>query len=56
MMSAFDSMLETAQCVADNLEGDLLDESRSVATKQTVEHIRQRIRDLERRLLTPAGR
>jgi cell division protein ZipA len=56
MMRAFDSMLETAQCVADNLEGDLLDESRSVATKQTVEHIRQRIRDLERRLLTQAGR
>jgi len=52
MMAAFESMLETAECVASNLKGDLLDESRSVATRQTQEHIRQRIRDLERRLLT----
>jgi cell division protein ZipA len=56
MMKAFECMLETAQCVAENLEGDLLDESRSVATKQTLEHIRQRIRDMERRLLTHASR
>ncbi len=52
MMAAFESMLETAECVASNLNGDLLDESRSVATRQTQEHIRQQIRDLERRLLT----
>ncbi len=52
MMGAFETMLETAECVASNLKGDLLDESRSVATRQTQEHIRQRIRDLERRLLT----
>jgi cell division protein ZipA len=56
MMKAFDLMRETAECVADNLGGDLLDDTRSVATKQTLDHIRQRIRDLERRLLTQAAR
>lgn len=52
MMRAFDYMLETAQAVSRNLGGDVLDESRSVLTKQTLEHARQKIRDLERRLLT----
>ena len=51
MMKAFDYMLETAQAVARNLEGDVLDETRSVMTKQTLEHNRQQIRDLERRML-----
>ncbi|MEM8660652.1 MAG: cell division protein ZipA [Pseudomonadota bacterium] len=51
MMKAFDYMLETAQAVARNLGGDVLDESRSVLTKQTLDHCRQQIRDLERRLL-----
>lgn len=51
MMKAFDYMLETAQAVARNLGGDVLDESRSVLTKQSLDHCRQQIRDLERRLL-----
>ncbi|MEP5569974.1 MAG: cell division protein ZipA [Halioglobus sp.] len=51
MMKAFDYMLETAQAVSRNLGGDVLDESRSVLTKQTLEHCRQQIRDLERRML-----
>ena len=51
MMKAFDYMLETARAVSRNLGGDVLDESRSVLTKQTMEHCRQQIRDLERRLL-----
>lgn len=51
MMKAFDYMLETAQAVSRNLGGDVLDESRSVITKQTLEHCRQQIRDLERRML-----
>jgi len=51
MMKAFDYMLETAQAVARNLGGDVLDESRSVLTRQTMDHCRQKIRDLERRLL-----
>ncbi|TGD75201.1 cell division protein ZipA [Mangrovimicrobium sediminis] len=54
MMKAFDYMLETAQAVARNLGGDVLDESRSVLTRQTLEHSRQLIRDLERRLLARA--
>lgn len=54
MMKAFDYMLETAQAVARNLGGDVLDESRSVLTRQTLEHNRQQIRDLERRLLAKA--
>jgi len=54
MMMAFDYMLETAQAVARNLGGDVLDESRSALTKQTIEHNRQQIRELERRLLARA--
>ncbi|MEH6583005.1 MAG: cell division protein ZipA [Halioglobus sp.] len=56
MMQAFDYMLETAQAVARNLRGDVLDESRSVITRQTLDHCRQKIRDLERRMLTTAAR
>jgi cell division protein ZipA len=56
MMQAFDYMLETAQAVARNLGGDVLDETRSVMTRQTLEHCRQQIRDLERRMLTSAAR
>lgn len=51
-MQAFEFMLETAQVVANNLEGNILDEARSVMTKQTIEHCRQRIRDFERKMLT----
>ena len=50
MLQAFDYMLETARTVARNLGGELLDESRSVLTQQAVEHSRQQIRELERRL------
>ena len=51
MMEAFNCMLETAEAVARNLDGDVLDESRSVVTRQSLEHTRQQIRDLETRLL-----
>ena len=54
MMQAYDYMLETAQAVARNLGADVLDESRSVLTRQTKEHSRQQIRDLERRMLAKA--
>lgn len=50
MILAFDCMLETARTVARNLGGELLDESRSVLTQQAVEHSRQQIRELDRRL------
>lgn len=56
MMAAFESMLETAEYVAKTLDGDLLDESRSAATRQTKEHIRQRIRELQRLLLAHDNR
>lgn len=51
MMQAYDYMLETAQAVSRNLGADVLDESRSVLTRQAIEHSRQQIRELERRLL-----
>lgn len=50
-MKAFDYMVETAQCVAKNLNGELKDEARSAVTDQTLEHSRQRIKDYERRQL-----
>jgi cell division protein ZipA len=55
MLRAFEYMLETARTVARNLEGDVLDESRSVLTEQAVEHTRQQIRDFERRLRALRG-
>lgn len=54
MMKAYDFMLETAQAVARNLGGDVLDESRSVLTRQAMEHGRAQIRELEQRLLAQA--
>lgn len=51
-VKAFDAMLETARCVVKNLGGELKDQTQSVATKQTLEHYKQRIRDFERRQLT----
>ncbi len=56
MMASFELMTETARGVAENLGGDVLDESRSALTRQTLEHMRQRIRDLERKLLAQARR
>lgn len=52
-MMALDFMVETARCIADNLGGELKDDSHSVWTGQTLEHYRQRLRDFERRRLTP---
>lgn len=46
-MRNFDLMLETAQCLRDELGGELKDENRSDLTRQTIEHYRQRIRDFE---------
>ena len=54
MTQDYDYMLETAQAVARNLTGDVLDESRSAMTRQSMEHNRQQIRELERRLLANA--
>ena len=51
MLKAFDSMYETVKVVAKQLNGDVQDETRSVVTRQSLEHMRQQIRELERRLL-----
>jgi len=47
-MQSFDLMADTARAIADTLGGELKDEQRSVMTRQTLEHCRQRIRDFER--------
>jgi FtsZ-interacting cell division protein ZipA len=46
-MDAFECMLATAETVAKNLGGEMLDEDRSVMRNQTAEHYRQRVRDFE---------
>ena len=51
MLKAFDYMYETAKVVAKSLDGDIQDETRSMITRQSLEHMRQQIRELERRLL-----
>jgi len=51
MLKAFDYMYETAKVVAKALNGDIQDETRSLVTRQSLEHMRQQIRELERRLL-----
>ncbi|TBR43143.1 cell division protein ZipA [Marinomonas agarivorans] len=53
-MKAFDFMLETAQSLVRNLDGELRDERRALMSEQTIEHCRQRIRDFERRRLMRA--
>lgn len=50
MLQAFDYMHETALTVAKNLNGDVLDDTRSAITRQSLEHMRQQIRELERRV------
>ena len=45
---AFEYMLETAQCFARNLKGELKDEQLCILTPQTIEHNKQKIKDFER--------
>jgi len=49
---AFEYMLETAQCFARNLKGELKDEQLSVMTSQTIEHCRHQIKEFERSQLS----
>ncbi|MGK0442020.1 MAG: cell division protein ZipA [Pseudohongiellaceae bacterium] len=53
-IQAFDYMVETAQCLVKNLNGELRDETHSAMTSQTLEHFRNRIREIERKQLTHA--
>ncbi|HWV15684.1 MAG TPA: cell division protein ZipA [Cellvibrio sp.] len=50
-MKSFELMVETAHTLAEALDGELKDEQRSVMTRQTIEHCRQRISDFERKKL-----
>lgn len=49
---AFDLMIAAARKLAEELDGDLKDDNRSVLTAQTIEHYRQRIAEFERQKLT----
>ena len=51
MLSAFEAMLDTATSVAEHLDGDLRDESRSILTQQALDHHRHKINELEHRRL-----
>jgi cell division protein ZipA len=46
-MNAYECMLATAETVAKHLDGELLDEDRSVMRPQTKEHYRERIREFQ---------
>ena len=46
-MKSFEQMLSAADLIKKSLNGDLKDEYRSVITRQTIEHCRQRIQDFE---------
>jgi cell division protein ZipA len=51
-MACFEKMLATASAVRTAFDAELKDEHRSVFTRQTVEHCRQRVRDFELKLLS----
>lgn len=48
-IEAYDDMSDTALAIARELEGELKDENRSVMTRQTIEHGRQKVLEFERR-------
>lgn len=54
-MAALEVMLDTVRRLADALDGELKDEQRSVLTPQTMEHMRQRVQEFERRMRVHMG-
>lgn len=48
-IEAFNLMADTAQALVQSLGGELKDENRSVMTRQTIEHSRQRVVEYERK-------
>jgi cell division protein ZipA len=54
-LKAFDYMVETANVLVNNLNGELKDEAHSAVTAQTLAHHRQRVQEFERRKLTMSG-
>lgn len=47
-LKAYELMLETAQHLATELDGQLLDDTKSVLTQQTIQHFKEQIVDFER--------
>jgi len=54
-LKSFDVMRDIAQTLTERLGGELKDENRSVMTRQTMEHCRQRIAEYERKRLSRAN-
>lgn len=54
-LKAFDYMVETANVLVNNLNGELKDEAHSAVTAQTLAHHRQCVQEFERRKLTMSG-
>ncbi|HID72428.1 TPA: cell division protein ZipA [Candidatus Micrarchaeota archaeon] len=54
-IKAFDYMVETANCLVNNLSGELKDVEQCTMTAQTLEHHRQRVQEFERRQLAHSG-
>jgi len=48
-LDAWDTMLAAGQRLADILESDLLDEAHSSLSRQRIAHIREEMRDYDRR-------
>lgn len=51
-LRAFDTMIEVVNAMANSLDGQIQDETRSSLTKQTVEHYRQRVKETLRKQQT----
>ncbi|MCP4271857.1 MAG: cell division protein ZipA [Gammaproteobacteria bacterium] len=51
-LKSFKLMLETAKHLASELDGQVVDSSRSVLTKQTIQHFNEQIQDFQRRKLS----
>jgi len=45
-------MLDTAQYLAKELDGQLVDSSRSVLTQQTIQHFSEQIQEFERKAIS----
>lgn len=52
-IAAWDLMVDTARRLANELQGDVLDEQQQPLTRQLVEHFRERVQEFERRRLMP---
>lgn len=55
-VQAYNFMIETAQCVANNLSAEMRDDTHNVMTAQTIEHGKQRVAEFERRRLAKKQR